>query len=225
MILDSSWPARITDDMVARYVTAQTIYDRNTALAIVDEALNADIPLPSVYIDLIQRAQYEIGDLWQDCEITVAQEHGGTAISQLAVARLYSRFPNVQPLGRTALVACVEGELHDMGAHMASDFFELHGFDVVYLGANVPTDSLIRSIADVQPDVVGLSVTMPCHAHVLPELVQQIQTLGEGHVNVIVGGRGLSGLETIPENIMVAGGPTETFATIHHFARQLTAAI
>jgi methanogenic corrinoid protein MtbC1 len=52
----------------------------------------------------------------------------------------------VQPVldsasGKVVTLACVEGELHEVGARMASDFLEMAGFDVRFLGANVPTCS------------------------------------------------------------------------------------
>ncbi len=37
--------------------------------------------------DVIQKTQREIGRLWQENRITIADEHVATAISQLALAR------------------------------------------------------------------------------------------------------------------------------------------
>jgi methanogenic corrinoid protein MtbC1 len=95
--------------------------------------------------------------------VSIAQEHLATGIAQLALARLYPHLPRGPALNKRALLACVEGELHDMGPRIAADFLEMAGLDVRFLGANVPATSLARMVRDERPDVVLLSLTLPVH--------------------------------------------------------------
>src|ERR671914_181512 len=85
---------------------------------------------------------------WPGNRLTVAHEHVATAISQLVMALAYSALPRGPSNGRRALVACVDDELHDLGARMAADFFEMGGFDVRYLGANLPADGLVGMVRE-----------------------------------------------------------------------------
>ncbi|NTX05637.1 cobalamin B12-binding domain-containing protein [Myxococcus sp. CA040A] len=172
----------------ARYLTAQLAGNRREALRLlVDEGLLVGVPLQVLHLDVIQQAQYEIGRLWQENVISVAQEHLATAISQLALAHLYRHLPRDPPNGKLVMMSCVEGELHEMGARMASDFLEMAGFEVRFLGASVPPEHLARLLREVKPDLLALSVTMSYH---LPALRRAVEHAREAlpDVPIAVGG-------------------------------------
>ncbi len=171
-----------------QYLAAQLAGNRKEALRLlVDEGLLRGIPLQVLQLEIIQLAQYEIGRLWQENIISVAQEHLATAISQLALAHLYRHLPRDPPNGKLVVVACVEGELHEVGARMASDFLEMAGFDVRFLGANLPPEHLARLVAEVRPDLLALSVTMSYHLPALRRAVEHVRAAVPG-VPIAVGG-------------------------------------
>jgi methanogenic corrinoid protein MtbC1 len=181
----------LRDRFVSAFVTAQLGGDRAAAMAVVDDALVAGLSALRVQIEIIQPAQYEIGRLWATNAIGVAQEHLATAIAQLALARLYPHLVRAPRNGKTVVVACVEGELHEMGARVSADFLEAAGFDVRYLGANVPTDHLAQMIASTRPDLVALSVAI---VHNLPGLRAAVARLRQDHgaaLPILVGGQAL----------------------------------
>lgn len=158
------------------FLAAQLAGDRQRALSLLLEGgLHRGVPLPDLHLKIIQPAQYEIGRLWQENRISVAQEHLATAVAQLALAHLYRHLPRDEPNGRKVLVSCVEGELHDVGPRMGSDFLEMAGFDVRFLGANVPTEHLVRMAREEQPDLVVLSVAITYHLPALKEAVRQLR--------------------------------------------------
>ena len=183
-----------------RYLAAQLAGDRRAALRVaVEDGIERGLPIPDLYLAVIQPAQYRIGQLWQDNQITVAQEHLATAISQLALAQVYPALPRDPSNGKRALVACVAGELHDLGARMTADFFEMAGFGVRYLGADVPTDSLVAMAREDPPDLLVLSVTMSFHLDTLRDAVRRLrETLGH-RSRLAVGGHAFTwapGLES-----------------------------
>ncbi|MCP3099178.1 cobalamin-dependent protein [Myxococcus sp. K15C18031901] len=172
----------------ARYLAAQLAGNRTEALRLlVDDGLLSGVPLQVLHLEVIQPAQYEIGRLWQENIISVAQEHQATAIAQLALAHLYRHLPRDPPNGKVVLVSCVEGELHEVGARMASDFLEMAGFDVRFLGANVPHEHLGRMLRDVRPDLLALSVTMSYHLPALRRAVEHARAVAPG-LPIAVGG-------------------------------------
>jgi methanogenic corrinoid protein MtbC1 len=181
---------RGVESLLERYVAAQLNGDRRSALrVVVDEGLGRGVPLPTLYLDVIQAAQYRIGELWQRNRISVAQEHLATAISQLAVAELYRALPAAAPIDRRVLVACVGGELHDLGARITADFFEMAGFQVRYLGANVPSESLVPMVRDDPPDLLVLSVTMSFHVDMLREAVWRTRQVAGDRMRLAIGGQ------------------------------------
>lgn len=160
------------------YLRAVLANDSAEALRVViDQGLGAGVPPALLQLRLIVPAQREIGRLWQENLITVAQEHLATSISQLAMSRLYPHLPRPVPSGLNALVACVEGELHDMGARIGADFLEMAGFDVHFLGADVPTSRLVAEVERARPDLLGLSATLAFHLPALRVTLEAVRTV------------------------------------------------
>ena len=180
-----------TAELRRLYLEAQLAGDRRAALRVVlDDGLASGVPVPKLQSEVVQAAQREIGALWQQNRISIAQEHMATAISHVVMSRLFEEADVVDRLGYKVVVACVEGELHEFPARLVADFLELGGFDVRYLGANVPTDDLLRLLGDEKPAVLALSVTMSFNA---PSLLQAVQRIRSRFPNlpVLVGGHAL----------------------------------
>lgn len=176
------------EELRQAYLRAQLAGNRREALRlIVDEGLMRGLAIPTLHLDIIQSAQVEIGRLWQENHISVAQEHLATAISQLALSHLYRHLPRDPANGRTVMLACVEGELHELGARIASDFLEMAGFDVRFLGANVPAEHLAREAKESKPDLLALSVTMSYHVPALRKAVEAVRQVAPG-LPMAVGG-------------------------------------
>lgn len=148
------------DAVRVQYLQAQVTGDRRAALQVVRDALAMGHSVRSVRQSVVQAAQQEIGRLWQENRLSVAHEHMATAISQMALVHLYEEAPDPAVRGRTIMVACVEGEMHELPARLVADYLESEGYTVRYLGANVPGDSLCAAIARDPPDLLALSVTM-----------------------------------------------------------------
>jgi MerR family transcriptional regulator, light-induced transcriptional regulator len=181
----------MTDELTLlrdRYLTAQLAGNRREAIRLViDEGVNRGHSVGELQLRVVQDAQREIGRLWQEDRISIAQEHMATAISHVVLAQLYQQAPSARPNGKRVLVACVEGELHDFPSRLVSDALELAGFDVRFLGANVPTDSLLTMLETERPDLLALSVTMTFHLPALREVVRRVRERCPG-LPIAVGG-------------------------------------
>lgn len=142
------------------YLQAQVTGDRRAALQVVRDALAMGHSVRAVRQQVVQAAQQEIGRLWQENRLSVAHEHMATAISQMALVHLFEEAPIPRSRGRKIVVACVEGELHDLPARLVADYLESEGYGVRFLSADVPTESLCSALAQERPDLLALSVTM-----------------------------------------------------------------
>lgn len=184
-------PHARASELCRRYVEAQLAGDRREALRLVlREGLGAGLTVSQLQVDVIQAAQREIGRLWQQNRISIAQEHMATAISQVVMSRLFEEGLPEDPVGRKVLVSCVEGELHEFPARFISDFLELAGFEVRYLGADVPLDDLARMVREEKPDLLALSVTMSFNARALRAAVERVRKEAPG-LPILVGGHAL----------------------------------
>ena len=164
------------DDLRDRYLQAQLAGDRRKAVQlVVEDGLLRGVTIGDLQHHVIQAAQHQIGVLWQRNEVTIAQEHMATAISQLTLAALYERASVSARNGKKVVIACVEGELHDLPARLVADYLDLAGFDVRYLGADVPHDHLVAMVVTEQPDLIGLSVTMSFNVGAAKTAVQRLR--------------------------------------------------
>lgn len=208
------------DDLRERYLRAQLAGDRREAVRVVIESgFERGASVRELQAHVVQAAQNEIGRLWQLNQVTIAQEHMATAISQLALAALFERAPGGKPYGKTIAIACVEGELHDMPARLVADYLELDGFDVRYLGANVPQDHLVSMIRAEVPDVIGLSVTMSFNMPALREAVPRLRAVTSAPI--FVGGHAidLSRTTAVALGVEIVGNlPDELLATARRLA-------
>jgi methanogenic corrinoid protein MtbC1 len=84
--------------------------------------------------------------------------------------------------------ACVPDEHHEFPARLLADALEVAGYDVRFLGADVPLDSLRHSIDTERPDVVALSITMQFHLPALRETVIALRAMKKQGMLIAIGG-------------------------------------
>jgi len=172
-----------------RYREAALGGDQRSALKLVSGAMQEGITLTEASVRLIQPAMYQIGRLWQENRVSVAQEHLATAVSQSILARAYMEADFAPVVGRKAMFAAVAGNQHSLGLRMLSDAFETQGWDAFYLGADVPTSALIRQVDATRPDLLALSLSLPGHLLVARESLERLRSeLGSRCPAIWIGG-------------------------------------
>lgn len=151
------------------------------------EALRDGTSLQSLYLDVFQPALYEVGARWEANQLTVAQEHIATAITQFVMAQIYEP-PRQQSTRGTVLMTGVEGELHNIGAVMVGDLLETSGWNVRFPGTNLPTTAILSEIRETAPTYVGISATMLFNVAAARELIRAIRRDFGDRPRVMVGG-------------------------------------
>jgi methanogenic corrinoid protein MtbC1 len=141
-----------------------------------------------VYTGLLLPAMSRIGLLWQTGKISVADEHAATEIGRYVIFRIIDSQPVKEPLGTRAVVACVPGEEHDIGAQIAGGYLEAAGWEVIFLGRSAPEEEILKVLASHRPRLAVLSVNMLARLPAAVRLFRKIRA-GFGEVRVIAGGR------------------------------------
>ena len=173
------------------YFDALRAGDRRRAFSVVDRARAEGLDVQGLYMDVLQPAMREIGRLWQRNEMTVAQEHLATAITQMVMARTYDEIAAAaQATTHSVIAACAESERHELGLRMICDLLERAGWDATYLGAAVPTDSLVQLARERRPDALILSASLPPHVPQLQHTIAAVRNaMGGDAPYIVVGGR------------------------------------
>ena len=162
---------------------------RKSALTIVNEALRAGHSHVDIYVNVFTDALHRIGKLWEMNKITVAQEHMATSITQYAIAAIYPRLvPEVIDRGRM-VVTGVSGELHQIGANLVADTMEAKGWNVQFLGSNVPHSSVIAAVEESSANVLCISTTIVANLPSVVELVEAARSkLRDRAPRIVLGG-------------------------------------
>jgi methanogenic corrinoid protein MtbC1 len=176
-------------DLAQDYLRLLLQGERHMASSLILDAVGAGARVKDIYLHVFQPTQREIGRLWQMNWLTVAQEHYCTAATQLIMSQLYPHVFATERIGHRAVVTCVGGELHEIGARMVADFFEMEGWDAYYLGANTPADSILRTLEEREAEVLAVSATMTFHVSAVADLIAQVRAGEAGRaVKTLVGG-------------------------------------
>lgn len=182
-----SEPSQLLD----AYLEAVVAGSRARATGVIGDARAAGLDIRGVYMEIFQPALREVGRLWQESRITVADEHLATAITQSLMAQLYAElFEAAEAPERTLIAACVDVERHEVGLRMVCDLLEMAGWDTTYLGSTVPATALVDMVEERRPDAVALSVSLDPHLSNLKRTVAGIRSrLGASAPVIMVGGR------------------------------------
>lgn len=157
--------------------------------------------------ETVERAQHELGRLWEGARITVAEEHLATAVTQAVLVRLAERVePGRRGLG-LALVTGVQGELHQVGPQMVADVLATEGWDVRFLGADTPHAALVDLVRRLKPRLLTLSVSMLSSVPMVEEAIQQVRRVASpDELRILVGGRAMRILPGLWRDLGADGG-------------------
>ena len=172
------------------------------ALSIMNDCIDVGNDLVDIEQHIIKPSLYRIGERWQANQVTVASEHLATAIAHSVMTAGLLRSTPPEMTGRRVLLACVAGNLHTIGLRMVADAFELAGWDVQYLGANVPTPAIIGHVEAWNADLIGLSVSFAQQLPVVKQAIGQLnERLGTERPAVIVGGLAINRFSQLAEMV------------------------
>lgn len=162
--------------------------NRRDAASYVLELLKEGTPPEGVIHDVVGPALREIGLRWQRNDLGVADEHAATDICRYVVYRLFDAVAPRKALSRKALVTCVPGEEHELGARITAYYMELKGWRVYYIGRSLPGDEIVRATAREKPAAALFAATLISHLPAARDLARRVRDSSPG-VKLVLGGR------------------------------------
>ncbi|MBV5337100.1 MAG: B12-binding domain-containing protein, partial [Deltaproteobacteria bacterium] len=79
----------VEEECYQNYLEILLAGNRQQSAGIIQDLLTQGVQLKNVYLDLIQRAMYEIGTLWENNTVSIATEHLASATTELLLAQIY----------------------------------------------------------------------------------------------------------------------------------------
>ncbi|HUN81790.1 MAG TPA: cobalamin-dependent protein [Phycisphaerae bacterium] len=162
---------------------------RREGIELVMALSQSGVPVTEIYTSVLDPAQAEIGRMWHRHEISIADEHYATAATQELMSRLRAIASPANRRDLRVVAAAIGGDFHEIGIRMVADCFELDGWDVAYLGANLPAFEAVRELRERKAHLLALSASTFLHLRDVGELIDAVRAEpGCAPVKVIVGG-------------------------------------
>jgi MerR family transcriptional regulator, light-induced transcriptional regulator len=158
-------------------------YDEAKAHQTFDRMLE-QLPVTSVLADVVLPYLAELGTRWENGTVDVAQEHFASNLIRGRLAALARGWGGGS--GPRALLACPEGELHDLPVLAFGIALHDSGWQVTFLGANTPITDVAAAVRRIRPNAVVLAAVSPNRFTAIGEELRGLTQ----HVPVFLAGSG-----------------------------------
>lgn len=164
------------EPVVQQFISSLLMLDRSKAFSLVQQKYEEGRSIRDIYLKIFEPALHETGRLWQTQKISIAQEHFCTSAIQQMIAQFYPVILSTPKTGKKVVATCVAGELHEVGVRMVADFFEMAGWESIYLGANIPPSSVISILHGQRYSLLAISCTMTFHLNFVYDLIKMVRS-------------------------------------------------
>jgi methanogenic corrinoid protein MtbC1 len=136
-----------------------------------------------------------IGERWQEGSMRIAHEHLASAIVRTFMAGLMNK-SNALPSAPRLIISTPSGQRHELGAMLVAGVAEEYGWDVVYLGPDLPAEEIAAAARQIQPKAVALSIVYKNGDLHVQEELRKLSDYLQSEVPVFVGGRAVGHLRS-----------------------------
>ncbi|WP_051946418.1 MerR family transcriptional regulator [Verrucomicrobium sp. BvORR106] len=146
----------------------------------------------TVLLRIIAPLVNEVGEAWRRGEMRVSHEHLATSVVRdfLALgARNYQLRPNAPEL----LVTTPIGQIHEVGALLATAAARDLGWRVTYLGPSLPAEEIAACVEIRKARAVALSMVYPSDDPNVPNELTKLRGMMPAHTALLIGGRAAYG--------------------------------
>ncbi len=143
-------------EIVPRFVAAARQLDVPAMEALLDDAF-AGLRFERAMRDIVFRALRAVGEGWATGEIDVAAEHAASETVRRRLSQLFDAAGRSM-WGPSVIVGLPPGSHHEIGAFAFAVAARRAGLGVLYLGANVPLESWLRTVRETGAPIVVLGV-------------------------------------------------------------------
>lgn len=159
------------------------------------------LPRPALRADLLHPLLDEIGRRWQHGELRIAHEHVASAVIRRFVLGL-NPDQRTATRGRPVLAGTTPGQRHELGLLLAVSHVQDLGWDVLYLGSDLPVEEFVSSARQSAAVAVMLSLVYPAHDPLAAGAIRDLGSLLPSDCHLIIGGQAAA---TYADAVVAAG--------------------
>ena len=182
------------DYNLSRYITHAIEGETEQVTELVDSYINAGKSVKDILLKMFMPALVNIGELWNKGLLNIAEEHLAVTVTMSQIERItQSLILTVQIIG-TAVICTPVGEKHFIGPKVVSELMRLSGWNVHFLGTEMPTTDLVQFVSEKGIDLLVLSITLPENLPGVLEIIDAVKDLDKSVITMI-GGSGVASLD------------------------------
>ncbi|CAN5347846.1 cobalamin-dependent protein [soil metagenome] len=133
----------------------------------------------------------EIGERWARGEADIVQEHFAAAFARARLVAMLETLRSDAASGREAVFAGLPGEEHELGLLGAAVLLAQRGWQITYLGLDVPFVDLEALLQSRQPALFCTSLLRRVSPDECLSLAQRLREIAPCDTDVLIGGAGV----------------------------------
>ena len=154
----ASPPALPPARYIRRLYQALVAHDEGAAGDVFQE-IQAGFSLLDLFQMILIPVLVEIGDAWYRGSIRIATEHFASAFIRGKLLTLFQSYPARRGAAHI-LIGCAPGEQHELGSLMFAVLLRSRGYQVEYLGPDIPLQDLADYAKSERPSLISLSASL-----------------------------------------------------------------
>ena len=157
---------------------------------LVHQALENGLDAKSIVLDGLTEAMEVVGEKFEKGvylipDMLASAECVGAAMDILAPHLLKA---GVESKGKF-IIATVAGDLHDIGKNIVAIMLKGAGYEVIDMGADVPTERIVEAVNESKAPFLGLSALLTTTMRTMGDIIDKLKELGlRDSVKVLIGG-------------------------------------
>ena len=152
------------------------------------QALESGVPPDEILCHGLIAGMNTVGQLFQAGDVFLPDVLVSARALSMGMMHLKPYFHSgaIKHKGKV-VIGTVQGDLHDIGKHVVSLFFEGGGWEIIDIGVNVTAQKFLAAVAEHRPQAVGLSALLTTTMVNMEHITGMIKTAHPG-TKVVIGG-------------------------------------
>lgn len=181
-------PSSILDDLKAAVIEGDTEKSMDLAKLAIDSGIP---PLDAITMGLTKGVK-EVGDGFSRGEVFLVEliMAGDAMKAGMTVLLPQIKASKTEIVSKgLVMIGTVQGDIHSIGKDIVGTLLEAEGFEVINIGEDIPSNTIVEKVRTLKPDVLGLSSLLTSTMPMQQDVIEKIKAAGlDGAVKVIIGG-------------------------------------
>jgi 5-methyltetrahydrofolate--homocysteine methyltransferase len=173
------------EDLEKCFTDLQGVEKINT---LTERAVNEKIPMTKL-LEAMKKGLDYVGERYEKGEYFLSDIIMAGVMATELTNKIKPHFTpaDSKPKGKI-VIGTVEGDIHDIGKNLVITMLSTHGYEVIDIGVDIPSEKFIESIEKYKPKILAMSCLLTVG---MPAIEKTINLIKEKEMNVkiLIGGR------------------------------------